>query len=86
MRIIQTVSAFVVLMASITALFYLMYPGPRSSSPQKKPGVATVIGTRSSIPELYPILEKKSDSMAASERKTLMYAIKTIHDPLNKAQ
>lgn len=27
------------------------------------------------------ILEKKSDSMAVTERKTLMYAIKTIHEP-----
>jgi len=35
---------------------------------------------------LNPILEKKSDAMAATERKTLMYAIKTIHDPFNNAQ
>jgi hypothetical protein len=35
---------------------------------------------------LNPILEKKSDAMAASERKMMMYAIKTIHDPFNNAQ
>jgi len=30
---------------------------------------------------LNPRLEKKSDALAASEHKTLMYAIKRIHDP-----
>ena len=172
MRIVGTVAAFAVLMAAITAL--LMYLEPGSSSPQKRPGIATVIEMRSSIPEQYPsvndlcqndlggpnhsiyidnaikrtlrdpdsfkfisatlwsqdfasygprawicqaeyrsknasggyglpkevgiifdadgcrilnpILEKKSDAMAVSERKTLMYAIKTIHDPFNNAQ
>jgi hypothetical protein len=161
------------LMGSITAFFYLVYLESGSSSPQKKPGVATVIETRSSIREQYPsvndlrqndavgqnhsfcidsaikrtlrdqdsfefisatlwtpdsiyapkawicqaeyrsknafggyglpeevgiifdadgcrvlspILEKKSDAMAASERKTLMYAIKIIHDPFNNAR
>jgi hypothetical protein len=31
---------------------------------------------------LNPILEKKSIAMTDSERKTLLYTIKTIHDPL----
>ena len=35
---------------------------------------------------LNPRLEKKSDTLAASEHKTLMYAIKRIHDPYNNAQ
>src|ERR1700722_7364948 len=35
---------------------------------------------------LDPISENKSDAMAATERKTLMYTIKTIHDPFNNAQ
>jgi hypothetical protein len=35
---------------------------------------------------LNPILEKKADEMAASERQTLMYAIKTIHDPFSNTQ
>ena|ERR1700688_3625138 len=35
---------------------------------------------------LNPISENKSDAMAASERKMLMYAIKTIHHPFNNAQ
>ena len=35
---------------------------------------------------LDPISENKSDAMAATERKTLMYTIKTIHDPVNNAQ
>ena len=118
MRTVGSVSAFAVLMASITALCYLMYFEPGSSSSQKKPGVATVIETRSSIPEQYPsvndlrqndgvspnhsfpidsaikrtledpdpISEKEPIAMTASERKTLMYAIKTIHDPLNNTQ
>jgi len=90
MRIVGIVSAFAVLMASITALFYLMYLEPGHFSPQEKPAIATVTEMRSSIPEQYPsvntTLEKKSDAMAASERKTLMYAIKTIHDPFNNAQ
>ena len=92
MRIVGKVSACAILMASITTLLYLRYLEPGSSSPQKKPGVATVIGTRSSIifdadgRVLNPILEKTPDAMATSERKTLMYAIKTIHDPSNNAQ
>ena len=93
MRIVGIVSACAILMASITALLYLTYLEPGSASPQKEPGIGTVIGTRSSAifdadgsPVLNPILEKKSDAMAASERKTLMYAIKTIHDPSTNAQ
>jgi hypothetical protein len=35
---------------------------------------------------LNPTLKKKSDAMAANERKTLMYAIKRIHDPLNNTE
>jgi hypothetical protein len=35
---------------------------------------------------LKPTLRQNSDAIAASERKTLMYAIKRIHDPLNSAQ
>jgi hypothetical protein len=35
---------------------------------------------------LNPRLEKESDGLAASEHKTLMYAIKRIHDPYNNAQ
>ena len=87
---VGTVSAFAVLMAGITALFDLIYLEPGSFSPQKKPGVATGIETRSSISEQYPsanglrqndevgpnhlnpILEKKCDAMAASERKMMM--------------
>jgi hypothetical protein len=51
MKIVKTVSAFAVLMAGITALLYLTYFEPCSSSPQKRPGVATVIETQSSIPD-----------------------------------
>jgi hypothetical protein len=118
MRTVGSVSAFAVLMASITALCYLTYFEPGSSSSQTKPGVATVIETRSSIPEQYlsvndlrqndgvspnhsfpidgaikrtlgdpdSISEKEPVAMTASERKTLMYAIKTMHDPFNNAQ
>ena len=92
MRIVRTVSASVVLMGSITAL-YLLYLERGSSSSQKNPGVVTVIGTRSSMISnakddraLNPILEKKSDTLDASERRTLMYAIKTIDDPFSNAQ
>ena len=92
MRIVATVSASVVLMASITAL-YVLYLERGSSSSQKNPAVVTVIGTRSSMifnakddRALNPILEKKSDAMSVSERKTLMCAIKTIHDPFNNVQ
>jgi hypothetical protein len=35
---------------------------------------------------LNPPLEKKSDALAAGEHRTLMYAIKRIHDPCNNAQ
>jgi hypothetical protein len=35
---------------------------------------------------LNPPLEKKSDALAAGEHKTLMYAIKRIHDAYNSAQ
>ena len=35
---------------------------------------------------LNTILEKRPLAMTASERKTLLYAIKTIHDPLNNSQ
>jgi hypothetical protein len=172
MRIVGPVSALAVLTTSMAALFYLVYFEAGSSPRQKKQDAATVIETRSSIPERYPsasdlrqddganhsfcieraikrtlrdpvsfefvsatlwtqdfvsygpkawicqaeyrsrntfgghgfpervdiifdaegcrvlnpILEKKSDAMVASDRKTLMYAIKTIHDPPNKAQ
>jgi hypothetical protein len=85
MRIFGTVSAFAVLTACIAALCYLIYLEPGSSSPQKKPDVATAIEAPPSIPEQYPILEKKSDATAASEHKTLMYAVKTIHEPFNNA-
>jgi hypothetical protein len=34
---------------------------------------------------LNPRLEKKSDALAAGEHKTLMYAIKRIHDPYDNA-
>ena len=93
MRIVRTVSASVVLMGSITAL-YLLYLERGSSSSQKKPGVVDRhIGTRSSMifnakddRALNPILEKKSDILDASERRTLMYAIKTIDDPFSNAQ
>ena len=86
MKIVGTVSAFAVLMASITALFYLIYFEPGSSSPLTKPDGATLIESRSTIPEHYPSLKEKSDMMAANEHKTLMYAIKTIHDPSKNAQ
>jgi hypothetical protein len=88
MRSVKTVSAVAVLMAGITALLYLIYFEPGSSSPQKRPSVATVIETRSSIPDQYPSVNdlRQTDRMAASERKMMMYAIKTIHDPLNNAQ
>ena len=90
MRIVGTVSASVVLMASVTAL-YVLYLERASSSSQKNPGVVTVIGTRSSMifnanNDRGPILEKKSDTLDASERRTLMYAIKTIDDPFGNAQ
>ena len=89
MRIVGIVSASVVLMAGITA--FVLYFEPGSSSSQKNPGVDTVIGTRSSIifnanDDRGPILEKKSDTLDASERRTLMYAIKTIDDPFSNAQ
>jgi hypothetical protein len=35
---------------------------------------------------LNPILENKSGAMAVIERNTLMYVIKTIHDPFNNSQ
>ena len=89
MRIVGTVSASVVLMAGITA--FVLYLEGGSSSPQKSPGVVTVIGTRSSMifnakDDRVPILEKKSDTLDASERRTLMYAVKTIDDPFSNAQ
>jgi len=87
MRIVGTVSASVVLMAGITA--FVLYLERGSSSPQKNPGVVTVIGTRSSMnakDDRVPILEKKSDTLDANEHRTLMYAIKTIDDPFNNAQ
>jgi hypothetical protein len=47
MRIVKTVSAFALLMAGITALLYFIYFELGSSSPQERPGVATVIETLS---------------------------------------
>ncbi len=90
MRIVGTVSASVVLIAGITALYVLCLERGSSSS-QKNPGVVTVIGTRSSLilnanDDRGPILEKKSDTLDASERRTLMYAIKTIDDPFSNAR
>ena len=91
MRIVGTVLASVVLMASIAAL-YVLYLERGSSSSQKNPGDVTVIETRSSMilnanddRVLNPILEKKSATLDASERRTLMYAIKTIDDPFSSA-
>jgi len=89
MRIVGTVSASVVLVAGITA--FVLYLERGSSSSQKNPGAVTVIGTRSSMifnanDDRGPILEKRSDTLDASERRTLMYAIKTIDDPFGSAQ
>ena len=84
MRIVGSASVLTALTASITALFYLVYFEPGPSSRQRKQETSTVVETRSSIPEQYP--SPKSDAMAASERKTLMYTIKRIHDPFNDAQ
>jgi hypothetical protein len=116
MRMFESVSIFAILMASMTALCYTAYLGPGSSSLQKKPGVATVIESRSSILQQYPSLNnlwqkdglgpkhsldsairrtlrdpnsisaEKPVAMTANERKMLMYAIKTIDEPLNNAQ
>ena len=174
MRIVRCASVLIAVTVSITTLFYLVYFEPGPSSRQKKQETATVIETRSIIPEQYPTandlrqddgvapnhslcidsaikrtlrdpdsyificatlwtrdfasygprawicqaeyrsrnafggydlpeeidiifdaegcrvlnppLEKKSDALAAGEHKTLMYAIKRIHDPYNNAQ
>jgi hypothetical protein len=100
-RIFASASALTVLTVSITAFSYLAYFEPGPLSRQKKQETAAVIEMRSSIAKQYPTaiifdaessrvlnptVEEKSDAMAASERKTLMYAIKRIHDPLNDAQ
>jgi hypothetical protein len=174
MRIVACASVLSAVTVSITALFYLVYFGPGRSSREKERATATVIETRSIIPEQYPTandlrqddgvapnhslcidsaikrtlrdpdsykfisatlwtqdfasygpkawmcqaeyrsrkafdeyglpeqvdiifdaegcrvlnppLEKKSDALAAGEHRTLMYAIKRIHDPYNNAQ
>jgi hypothetical protein len=96
MRTVKTVSAFVLFITGITALLYFFYFESGSSSPQKRPGVAAVIETRSTNADQYPsvndlrqnngTLQKQSDAMTASDRKMMMYAIKTIHDPFNNAQ
>jgi hypothetical protein len=90
MRIVGTVSASVVLTAGVTALYVLCLERG-SFSPQRNPGVDTVIGTRSSMifnakDDRVPILEKKSDTLDANEHRTLMYAIKTIDDPFSNAR
>jgi hypothetical protein len=173
-RIVGCTSVLTAVTVSITTLFYLVYFERGPSSRQKEQGPATVIETRSFIPEQYPtandlrqyggvapnyslcidsaikrtlrdpdsykfisatlwtqdfasygpkawicqaeyrsrnafdgyglpeeadiifdaegcrvlnpLLEKKSDALAADEHKTLMYAIKRIHDPYNNAQ
>ena len=174
MRIVGFASVLTAVTVSITTLFYLVYFEPGPSSRRKKQEPATVIETRSIIPEQYPTandlrqddgvapnhslcidsaikrtlgdpdsykfisatlwtqdfasygpkawicqveyrsrnafdgyglpeeveiifdaegcrvlnppLEKKYDALAAGEHKTLMYAIKRIHDPHNNAQ
>jgi hypothetical protein len=84
MRIVKTVSAFAVLMASLTALLYLIYFEPGSSSPQKRPGVATVIETQSSIPDQYPSVNdlRQNDAMGPHHAFCIDGAIKrTLRDP-----
>jgi hypothetical protein len=173
-RIAGCASVLTAVTVSITTLFYLVYIEPGPTSRQKREEDATVIETRSSIPEQYPtandlrqyggiapnyslcidsairrtltdpdsykfisatlwtqdlanhgpkawicqaeyhsrnafdgyglpekvdiifdtegcrvlnpLLEKKSDALAASEHKNLLYAIKRIHDSYNSAQ
>jgi hypothetical protein len=173
-RIVGYASVLTAVTVSITTLFYLVYFEPSPSSRQIKKETATVVETRSIIPEQYPTandlrqddgvapnhslcidsaikrtlrdadsykfisatlwtqdfasygpkawicqaeyrsrnafdgyglpeevaiifdaegcrvlnprLEKNFDALAASEHKTLMYAIKRIHDPYNNAQ
>jgi hypothetical protein len=83
-RIVGSASVLTVLTASVAALLYLVYFESGPSSRQKKQETSTVVETRSSIPEQDP--SANSDAMAASERKTLMYTIKRIHDPFDNAQ
>ena len=83
MRTVSSVSAFVVMMA-ITALCYLTYFEPGSSSSQKKPGVATVIETRTSIPEQYPFVNdlRQNDGVSPNHSFPIDSAIKrTLGDP-----
>jgi hypothetical protein len=79
MKIFGILSIVAVLVVGITILFYLRYLEPAFSSPHENAGLATVIDMQ---PEQYP-LEKKPDVMTVSERKGLMYTVKTIHDPFN---
>ena len=79
-------SFLAVLMVSITALFYLVHFERRSSSRQEKQDAASAIQLRSSIPDSHPSANELRQDKVVSERKTLMYAIKTIHDPVNNGQ
>ena len=50
------------------------------------PEEAAIIFDADGCRVLNPLREKKPDAMSDSERKRLMYTVKTIHDPLANAQ
>jgi hypothetical protein len=83
-RIVGCASVLTAVTVSITTLFYLVYFEPGPSSRERKQETATVIKPRSGIPEQYPTAN--DDALAAGEHKTLMYAVKRIHDPYHNAQ
>jgi hypothetical protein len=84
MRIFGILSISAVLMVGITILFYLRYLEPAFSSQHENAGLVTVIKMR---PEQYPsVNDLGQNAMTATERKGLMYTVKTIHDPVNDAQ
>jgi hypothetical protein len=82
MRIFGILSISALLIVGLTILFYFKYLEPAFSSPHENEALVNVIDIHS---EQYP-LEKKTDAMTASERRRLMYTVKTIHDPLGNAQ
>jgi hypothetical protein len=78
MRMVGIASVLCAVTVSITTLFYLVYIGPGRSSGEKERETATVIETRSIIPEQYPTANdlRQDDGVAPNHSLCIDSAIK----------